>query len=161
MEPVVIGIALFAIFAVAAGVAAVCSAPPLFTNPRSNMREPQEPSKSKVAAFSVGCFLLLLLFVGIVAFFSNGLQYAINKTFMPLNEQVRHETFECSASHSDGIAREIRQYQDQYNELDPADQKTPGTRVVIRQRVLQEAEAQTGTDCPLPQDVQSFVQSLR
>jgi hypothetical protein len=81
--------------------------------------------------------------------------------YAPREEQVRHNTFECSQSHADGMAREIRQYQDQYNALDAADAKTPGSRIVIRQRVLQDAESQNSDACPLPSDVQQFVTSLR
>ena len=75
--------------------------------------------------------------------------------FAPKEEQVRHNTFECSQSHADGMAREIRQYQDQYGTAD-----APG-KTIIRQRVLQDAESQNSDACPLPSDVQSFVQSLR
>jgi hypothetical protein len=53
------------------------------------------------------------------------------------------------------MAREIRQYQDQYGTADA------GGKTIIRQRVLQDAESQNSDDCPLPSDVQSFVQSLR
>ncbi|MFM0165726.1 hypothetical protein PQR39_35520 [Paraburkholderia sediminicola] len=75
--------------------------------------------------------------------------------YAPREEQVRHNTFECSQSHSDGMAREIRQYQDQYGTADAAG------KAIIRQRVLQDAESQNSDACPLPSDVQSFVQSLR
>jgi hypothetical protein len=75
--------------------------------------------------------------------------------YAPREEQVRHNTFECSQSHSDGMAREIRQYQDQYGTADAAG------KAVLRQRVLQDAESQNSDACPLPSDVQSFVQSLR
>jgi hypothetical protein len=118
-------------------------------------------SNTKAVLWTILFIIVAALALVGLSFGGSGLNYWLYKTFAPLNEEVRHETFECSASHSDGIAREIRQYQDQYNELDPADSKTPGTRIVLRQRVIQEAEAQTGTDCPLPQDVQNFVTSLR
>lgn len=78
-----------------------------------------------------------------------------NRFFAPREEQVRHNTFECSQSHSDGMAREIRQYQDQYGTADAAG------KTIIRQRVLQDAESQNSDACPLPSDVQSFVQSIR
>lgn len=78
-----------------------------------------------------------------------------NAYFAPREEQVRHNTFECSQSHSDGMAREIRQYQDQYGTADASG------KAILRQRVLQDAESQNSDACPLPSDVQSFVQSLR
>jgi hypothetical protein len=109
----------------------------------------------------------LLAFAGIVivigALGLAGREYSLRMEshYAPREEQVRHNTFECSQSHSDGMAREIRQYQDQYNVLDPNDPKTPGSKIVIRQRVLQDAESQNSDACPLPSDVQSFVSSLR
>lgn len=112
-------------------------------------------SNAKSTFAIIGAIILALAAIAGLAFYGNGLNYVVNKTFSPLNEQVRHNTFECSASHIDGIAREIRQYQDQYRTAD-AD-----SRIIIRERVLQEAESQTGDACPLPQDVQLFVQSLR
>lgn len=97
--------------------------------------------------------------VGVVLVFAAlglaGREYALrmNAHYAPREEQVRHNTFECSQSHSDGIAREIRQYQDQYGAADASG------KAVIRQRVLQDAEAYSCGD--LPSDVQSFVQTLR
>lgn len=112
---------------------------------------------STVKGVAAGLGITVAVCAGItaIAFGTNGLDYWINKVFAPANEQVRHQTFECSASHGDGIAREIRQYQDQYGTADT------GGRVIIRQRVLQEAEAYTCPDYPLPVDVQLFVQSIR
>lgn len=112
-------------------------------------------SNTKAVISTILAVIAVLAAIMGLSFGGTGLNYWLYKTFAPKVEQVRHQTFECSASHSDGIAREIRQYQDQYTTAD-AD-----SRIVIRQRVLQEAEAQTGTDCPLPTDVQTFVSSLR
>jgi predicted lipid-binding transport protein (Tim44 family) len=75
--------------------------------------------------------------------------------YAPREEQVRHNTFECSQSHSDGMAREIRQYQDQYGTADAAG------KTILRQRILQDAESQNSDACPLPSDVQLFVQSIK
>jgi hypothetical protein len=117
----------------------------------------------KVSSY-IGIGVLVLAGIALLVALGLGGRYVSlrsNQYFGPKEEQVRHNTFECSQSHSDGMAREIRQYQDQYNALDPADPKTPGSKVLLRQRVLQDAESQTGNDCPFPSDVQSFVQSLR
>jgi hypothetical protein len=46
--------------------------------------------------------------------------YSLMKYFAPRQEQVRHETFECSASHTDGLVRELRQIRDQYQHADAA-----------------------------------------
>jgi hypothetical protein len=134
---------------VLAGIAAVCSLPQPFTKPQRNYM-----SNAKAALYAVLAVLAVLAGVAGLSFYGNGLDYLLNRKFAPLNEQVRHDTFECSASHMDGMAREIRQYQDQY-----ATQDASG-RAIIRQRVLQDAESQTG-DCPFPADIQTFVNSLR
>jgi hypothetical protein len=150
MNALQIGMAIFTIMVVLAGIAGVCASPSPFT-------QPERRSMSNIkAVLGIILFIIIaaLAIIGL-SFGGSGLNYWLNKTFMPLNEQVRHETFECSASHSDGIAREIRQYQDQYATADA------GGRIIIRQRVLQDYEAQTGTDCPLPQDVQNFANSIR
>lgn len=103
----------------------------------------------------------LLAVVGVIAIGSlltvYGREFSLRMEahYAPREEQVRHNTFECSQSHSDGMAREIRQYQDQYGTADA------GGKTIIRQRVLQDAESQNSDACPLPSDVQSFVQSLR
>jgi len=103
----------------------------------------------------------VLAVAGIVLFITGltigGREIALraNAHYAPREEQVRHNTFECSQSHSDGMAREIRQYQDQYGTADAAG------KTIIRQRVLQDAESQNSDACPFPSDVQSFVQSLR
>jgi hypothetical protein len=109
----------------------------------------------------------LLAFAGIVivigALGLAGREYSLRMEahYAPREEQVRHNTFECSQSHADGVTRELRQYQDQLSALDPADPKTPGSKILLKQRALQVAEAQSSDACPLPSDVQSFVQSLR
>ncbi len=113
----------------------------------------KESSTAKEVVFGAAVIVLVLAGIAGLAFYGNGLGYLVNKTFMPLNEQVRHNTFECSASHSDGVAHEIRQYQDQYSKTD-AD-----GRILIRQRVIQDAEEYTCGD--LPKDVKDFVNSIR
>jgi hypothetical protein len=110
------------------------------------------------------CFFGAIVVIAVISALAIGgreMSLRMNAHYGPREEQVRHNTFECSQSHSDGMAREIRQYQDQYNALDPNDPKTPGSKTLLRQRVIQDAESQNSDACPLPSDVQSFVQSLR
>jgi len=73
--------------------------------------------------------------------------------FAPREEQVRHNTFECSQSHTDGLTHEILDYRDQYGSADAAG------KAVIRQRVLGDFNSYTCGD--LPESVQSFVNSIR
>jgi hypothetical protein len=116
-------------------------------------------SNTKATLAVIGVIILALAAIAGISIYGNGLSYFLNKTFSPLNEQVRHQTFECSASHADGMAREIRQYQDQYRKAQ-RDNDT-GAQAIIAQRVVQEAETQNSDACPLPQDVQTFIQSVR
>jgi hypothetical protein len=101
----------------------------------------------------------VVIFVSAVGFGGRYLALKSEGYFAPKEEQVRHNTFECNASHSDGITREIRQYQDQYNAAGRVGDT--GAQTILRQRILQDAEAQQNDDCPQPQDVQTFVQSIR
>lgn len=97
----------------------------------------------------------ILVIAGVVALSvgGNGLSYWINKTLSPLNEQVRHDTFECSASHTDGIVRELRQIRDQYNHADDAG------KAALADTFRHEAD---GFTCySLPADLQSFESSIR
>ncbi len=73
--------------------------------------------------------------------------------YAPREEQVRHNTFECSQSHTDGLVHEVRDYQDQYRTADAAG------KAVLRQRVVQDVESYTCGE--LPSDVESFFQSIR
>jgi hypothetical protein len=63
-------------------------------------------------AFLLGMLALGWLFAG------NDFQ--MYKYFAPREEQVRHDTFECSASHTDGLVRELRQIKDEYQKADSA-----------------------------------------
>jgi len=101
----------------------------------------------------IGIVILALAGVAALSVGGSGLNYWLNKTFAPLNEQVRHDTFECSQSHTDGLVHEIRDYRDQYGNADAAG------KTVLRQRVMQDFNSYTCGD--LPSDVQSFVNSIR
>jgi hypothetical protein len=106
----------------------------------------------KIFAY-IGIGILALVSVVALSVGGSGLNYWLNKTFSPLNEQVRHDTFECSQSHTDGLVHEIRDYRDQYGRADAAG------KAVLRQRVMQDFNSYTCGD--LPSDVQSFVNSIR
>lgn len=111
--------------------------------------------------FIKGFLAIVGVVVAISALGIYGREFALrmDSHYAPKEEQVRHNTFECSASHADGITREIRQYQDQFNAA--VKSGDAGAQALLRNRILQEAESQSNDDCPQPSDVQSFVQSLR
>jgi hypothetical protein len=106
----------------------------------------------KVFAY-IAITILALAGIAALSVGGSGLNYWLNKTFSPLNEQVRHDTFECSASHTDGIVRELRQIRDQYNHADDAG------KAALADTFRHEAD---GFTCyALPSDLQSFEASIR
>jgi hypothetical protein len=104
--------------------------------------------------FLKGFFATVGVVIALAALTIGGREFALrmNSHYAPREEQVRHDTFECSASHTDGLAREVRQYMDQYRSADA------GGREVLANRIKQEVDSYTCGD--LPADVQSFRQSL-
>jgi hypothetical protein len=95
----------------------------------------------------------VLIFISAAAVGGRYLSLHSNAYFAPREEQVRHNTFECSQSHTDGLVHEIRDYRDQYGAADSAG------KAVLRQRVMQDFNSYTCGD--LPSDVQSFVNTIR
>jgi hypothetical protein len=98
-----------------------------------------------------------LIIVAVLTVFGFALNYGgyLNfKFFAPKIEAVRHNTYECGQSHVDGLAREVRQYMDQYRSADP------GSRAVLADRIKQEVDGYTCNDVALPADVTNFRQSL-
>jgi hypothetical protein len=101
-------------------------------------------------------FLILVIVVAlgsIIGIYFNIIDLKSSQYFSPRREQVRHDTFECSASHSDGIVRELRQIRDQYNHEDDAG------KAALADTFRHEADGYT---CyALPPDLQSFSNSVR
>jgi hypothetical protein len=100
-------------------------------------------------------FAIVGVSIALAALGVGGREFALrmDSHYAPREEQVRHNTFECSQSHTDGLVHEIRDYQDQYRTADDAG------KAIIRQRVLQDSESYTCGD--LPSDIQSFIQTIR
>ena len=101
-------------------------------------------------------FLILVIVVAlgsVLGVYFNLFDLKSDQYFMPRREQIRHDTFECSASHSDGIVRELRQIRDQYIYADDAG------KAVLADTFKHEADGYT---CyALPPDLQSFMNSIR
>jgi hypothetical protein len=103
----------------------------------------------KVVAVCVGSVIALCL----LAF---GLNYAGllgDRFFQPREEQLRHQTFECSDAHVDGLVRDLRSIRDQYNRADDAG------KAALSDTFRHEANGFTCGD--LPYDLQSFSSSLK
>lgn len=113
----------------------------------------------KEEASAVGSTILWgLIIIAVLTVFGFALNYGgyLNfKFFAPKIEAVRHNTYECGQSHVDGLAREVRQYMDQYRTA--ADD---GSRTILASRIKQEVDGYTCNDVALPADVTSFRQSL-
>ncbi|WP_321913520.1 hypothetical protein [Paraburkholderia sp. J11-2] len=102
----------------------------------------------KITALALGALAAILtLIVG-----GRELALRMNAHYSPREEQVRHDTFECSASHTDGLVRELRQIRDQYRAADPAG------RSALADTFKHDADGFTCGD--LPADIQSFRNSL-
>jgi hypothetical protein len=98
--------------------------------------------------------LIIVSIISVLGFAANSAGYLQFKFFAPKIEAVRHNTFECGQSHVDGLAREVRQYMDQYRSADA------GGRAVLADRIKQEVDSYTCNDVALPADVTTFRQSL-
>lgn len=102
------------------------------------------------AASAVFLGIILLCVVGF------GLNYVglfNDRFFNPREEQVRHDTFECSASHTDGVIRDLREQRDEYAHADEAGKS------IIADKFRHEADEFTCYD--LPSDLKSFSNSIR
>lgn len=99
--------------------------------------------------------LIIIAIISVLGFAANSAGYLQFKFFAPKIEAVRHETYECGQSHGDGLAREVRQYMDQYRSA-PDD----GSRAILASRIKQEVDGYTCNDVALPADVINFRQSL-
>ena len=98
--------------------------------------------------------VVIVIGVGsLLAVYGREFNLRMDAHYAPREEQVRHNTFECSQSHTDGLTHEILDYRDQYGSADAAG------KTVIRQRVLGDFNSYTCGD--LPESVQSFVNSIR
>jgi hypothetical protein len=74
------------------------------------------------------------------------------QVFAPKMEAVRHETFECSVSHADGLVRELRQIKAQYVAADTAG------KAALADIYAHEREGYTCNDYPLPSDLPETLQ---
>jgi hypothetical protein len=106
---------------------------------------------SEVFGLTIGGILAIVL-VFALATGGRYFNWRSNQYFAPREEQVRHDTFECSQSHTDGLVRELRQIRDDYQKADPAG------RAVLADRFKNDADAYTCGE--LPSDVQSFRNGL-
>jgi hypothetical protein len=107
----------------------------------------------KVALAAAGTIAAFLAIVVGLSFFGTGLDYIQTKIFSPKYEQVRHETFECSASHTDGLVRELRQIRDQWNHADAAG------KAGLADTYKHDMDGYTCGD--LPSDLQTFRSALQ
>jgi len=107
----------------------------------------------KVALAAIGSIVVFLAIVVGLSFFGTGLDYIQTKIFSPKYEQVRHNTFECSDSHTDGLVRELRQIREQYSHADDAG------KAALADTFKHDYDGYTCGN--LPQDIQSFYSSIQ
>ncbi len=94
-----------------------------------------------------------VIVVSVIGVYGREFALRMDAHYAPREEQVRHDTFDCSASHSDGMVRELRQIRDQYSHADAAG------KAALADTFRHEAD---GVTCyELPADLQSFSNSIR
>jgi hypothetical protein len=98
--------------------------------------------------------LCALAAVAALAFFANGLGYSIFKTFAPLNEQVRYNTFENSQSARDGAIRDLNQFQSDFMHAQSDAQRESIASMVVHQ-------FQVYDRTKLPPDLQAFYSQMQ
>jgi hypothetical protein len=96
--------------------------------------------------------LAIIVVLAVLGFAANYFGLVSDRFFMPRQEQVRHQTFECSDSHVDGLVRELRQIRDQWKGADAAG------KAALADTFKHEYN---GFTCgQLPEDLQAFYNAL-
>jgi hypothetical protein len=102
-----------------------------------------------VFAVLVGIVLFVGAIVGLTEF-----GYRLDKHYQPLQEQVRHDTFENSATKVDGDARDISNLKLQYMSPGLTQEQKDAIRDVVRQRYCSLEQDK------IPSNLQSFINQM-
>jgi len=101
----------------------------------------------------VGIVLAALVAIVAVAFFFNGLDYGIFRTFAPLREQVRNDTFKQSQAYNEGTVGDLMGIKDQYYQT-----KDQAAKESLRETFIYKAQHYPNQ---LPAGLQSFYDTLK
>ena len=100
-----------------------------------------------VSAFGVAVALVVL------AFFFNGLDYGIFRTFAPLREQVRNDTFKQSQAYNEGTVGDLMGIKDRYYQT-----KDQAAKESLRETFIYKTQHYPNQ---LPAGLQSFYDTLK
>lgn len=106
----------------------------------------------EVMTWVAGIALALAVLLGIT-WAVQGNDFFLYKTFAPMYEQVRRETFEQSKAYNQGMVQELQNMQFEYEKASPESQ--PALRKIILHRAADYDEAR------LPVDLRTFIQRLK
>lgn len=103
----------------------------------------------KVVGIVVGCIIgFVVVIVGL-----NEFGYQLDRHYTPLQEKIRHDTFEQSQSYNEGMIRQLSELRDQYNTTSDATAKAG-----IKATFIHQVE---GYPNQLPADLQAFYDQLQ
>jgi hypothetical protein len=108
----------------------------------------------QMRAVGVLCVVAGCIIVFVAAIFGlNELGYQVDRHYTPLQEQIRHDTFEQSQSYNEGMIRQLSELRDQYNTV-----TDPTAKAGIKATFMHEVE---GYPNQLPADLQAFRDQLQ
>lgn len=83
-------------------------------------------SKTKIVLISIGLFLALIIFAGVMGFIDIGFQ----KVFRPMQENVNREVFENTKSYVYGAVQDIAKYYEEYQKAETYEVKETIANVI-------------------------------
>jgi uncharacterized protein YsxB (DUF464 family) len=110
----------------------------------------------KVVTAALAVLGMVIAFFAVIAgfaYFGQGLDYSLTKTFSPKYEQVRRNTFEQSQSYNEGMVRDLENIRNQY-----LHSTNDAEKAALAATFVHRAEAYPNQ---LPPDLQSFYTSIR
>jgi hypothetical protein len=95
----------------------------------------------------------VLAAIAVVAVFSNTLDFGLFKTFSPLREQVRNDTFKQSQAYNEGTIGDLMGIKDQYYQT-----KDQAAKESLRETFIYKAQHYPNQ---LPPELSSFYSDLK
>lgn len=106
----------------------------------------------KEVAESAGAGIKTVVFAAVIVAGLGGISYGLYRTFAPLNEQVRYDTFKNSQAYNEGMLKDLYDLQREYTKA------TPEQQGALRALIQHRFEAYDRNR--LPQDLQAFYASI-
>jgi len=107
---------------------------------------------AKETGQGAGLAAQIVIWLGLLALGFGGIGYMCYRTFAPLNEQVRYDTFKNSQAYNEGMLKDLYDLQREYLKA------TPEQQGALRALIQHRFEAYDRNR--LPQDLQAFYVSI-